>query len=114
MREGAESRPESHLRLLLVGAGLPEPELNQEIFDSAGRWVARVDMVYRSERVIVEYDGDHHRTDPVQYEKDLRRVETLRDNGWTVIHVRKSGLYRTPAETLSRVTRALSVSRGAR
>lgn len=27
VREGAESRPESHLRLLLVDAGLPEPEL---------------------------------------------------------------------------------------
>jgi hypothetical protein len=71
IRQGAESRPESHLRLLIVGAGLPEPELNQEIHDPTGRLLARVDMLYRFERVIVEYDGAQHRTDDRQYEKDL-------------------------------------------
>jgi hypothetical protein len=108
VREGSESRPESHLRLLLGRAGLPEPELNQELFDSSGRMIARVDLLYRRQRVVVEYDGDHHRTDPVQYEKDLRRIETVRENDFTVVHVRKSGLYREPAATVARISRALS------
>jgi hypothetical protein len=113
VREGVESRTETHLRLLLVRSGLPEPELGQDIFDSRGRWLARVDMVYLSERVIVEYDGEQHRTDSAQYEKDLRRVERLRENGWTVIQVRKAGLYVDPQGTIRRIARALQAGGGA-
>jgi hypothetical protein len=41
VRGGAESRTESLLRLLLIDAGLPEPELNRELFDS--RDLTRID-----------------------------------------------------------------------
>ncbi len=68
-RIGSDSRMESLLRIKIVQAGLPEPQLNQVIYGSDGRRLGRVDMVYFEERVIVEYDGDQHRTDPVQYEK---------------------------------------------
>ncbi|MGD8166118.1 endonuclease domain-containing protein [Herbiconiux sp. P16] len=107
VREGAESRPESHLRLLIARAGLPEPELNQVLQDVPGARPPRVDMLFRAQRVVVEYDGEQHRTDPNQYEKDLRRVEEIRETDYTVIHVRKSGLYRDPAGTLARISRAL-------
>ncbi|SDY54747.1 DUF559 domain-containing protein [Herbiconiux ginsengi] len=114
VREGSASRPESHLRLLLGRAGLPEPELNQNVFDASGNWIACVDLLYRAERVVVEYDGEQHRTDPAQYEKDLLRLESIRENGDTVIQVRKSGLYGDPTGTVSRVIRALSAAHGAR
>lgn len=61
----------------------------------------------------MEYDGDYHRTDRVQYEKDLLRIEALRDHAWTVILVRKSGLYGDPLGTVARVTRALSAASSA-
>jgi hypothetical protein len=112
-REGAASRPESHLRLLLVRAGLPEPELNQDVFDASGRWIATVDLLFRAERLVVEYDGEQHRTDPVQYEKDLHRIEAVRENDHTVIQVRKSGLYGDPGGTVARVARALAAARRA-
>ncbi|MGA1838422.1 hypothetical protein VD659_16000 [Herbiconiux sp. 11R-BC] len=108
VRQGAESRAETHLRLAIVRAGLPEPELQGEIRNARGRFLGRADMVYRFQRVIVEYNGDHHRTDPQQFEDDLVRIESFRDDGWTVVEVRKRGLYVTLSATLARIRRALA------
>jgi very-short-patch-repair endonuclease len=38
-------------------------------------------------KLAVEYDGDHHRSDPIQFAYDIRRLEDLRELGWTVIRV---------------------------
>jgi len=108
VRVGAESRPESLLRLLLIRAGLPEPELNQILFDSRDRRLGRFDLVYREARVIVEYDGDQHRTSTVQYDRDIRRLERAREASWAVVQVRARGLLIDPADTVSRVRRALA------
>ncbi|NLF03980.1 MAG: hypothetical protein GX593_03065, partial [Actinomycetales bacterium] len=56
----AESPPETVTRLLWLEAGLPQPEVNVEIFDAQGEFVARVDMLEPRTRVAVEYDGEHH------------------------------------------------------
>ena len=103
----AESRTETLLRLLLWRAGLPTPEVNPDIFDGAGRFIARADLVFREWRIIVEYDGEQHRLDDAQYERDLVRLEQLRAAGWVVIQVRKRGLFQRPAETVARVVREL-------
>lgn len=110
VRHGAESRPETLLRLLLVRAGLPEPELNQEIRDSSGRFIGRGDLVYREARVIVEYDGDQHRTSKIQYEHDITRLERFRDARWAVVQVRERGLFVEPDRTIARVRRALATT----
>jgi hypothetical protein len=89
VRQGAESRRESLLRLAMLRAGLPEPALNQTIYDANGRFLGRADMVYRAQRVIVEYDGEQHRTDSRQYHRDLERLDGFRDCGWRVIVVRR-------------------------
>lgn len=107
IRQGAESRPETLLRLLLQRADLPEPEVNPELWNAHGRWLGRADLVYPAWRVIVEYDGDQHRTDTHQYEKDIARIEGLIEAGWAVIRVRARGLFATPDETVARVVLAL-------
>ena len=98
---------ETALRILLLRAGLPEPELNQELRDHRRRWIGRFDMVYREARVIVEYDGDHHRTSTIQYERDISRVERAMAARWTVLKVRAQGIYVRPNETVRRVREAL-------
>jgi very-short-patch-repair endonuclease len=75
----------------MIRSGLPEPELNPRLY-RAGRFLARADLVYRAQRVIVEYDGEKHRTDDRQYDRDLVRLDALRDAGWTIVQVRKQGL----------------------
>lgn len=108
VRAGAESRPETLLRLLLVDAGLPEPQLNLVLTDPTGRFLGRVDMVYPEWRVVVEYDGDQHRTSSRQYDRDLSRLDAIRRAGWNVIRVRKFGLFERPDLTVAEVRAALN------
>lgn len=107
VREGAESRPETLLRLLLVRAGLPEPALAQDLRDGAGRWLGRVDLYFAEQRVVVEYDGEQHRTDSRQYDRDESRIEALIRAGYTVVRVRKGQLFGRPQVVLDRVAQAL-------
>ncbi|MBS9374732.1 hypothetical protein [Rhodococcus sp. B50] len=69
---GAASPPETRTRLCLIRAGLPSPETRIEVFDDTG-FVARADMGWRQWRVLVEYDGAHHWTDPTQRTRDIDR-----------------------------------------
>ena len=99
---------ETALRLLLLRHGLPEPELNQNLFDDRGRWIGRFDMVYRDARVIVEYDGDQHRTSTTQYERDISRIDRAFAAKWTVVRVRARGIHVEPMNTVRRVREALN------
>ncbi|MCS3880936.1 hypothetical protein GII30_21075 [Gordonia amarae] len=54
----AESVLESRSRIELADAGLPRPELQVELFDRLGRFIARVDMYWQKERVVGEADGN--------------------------------------------------------
>jgi len=106
-RSGAESRQETLLRLLLQRAGLPDPELNTDVTDVAGRVLGRGDLVYPAFRTVVEYDGEQHRLDDRQYERDEHRIESFFGARWDVVRVRKRGLGAARADTVARVTRAL-------
>ncbi|MGA0567175.1 endonuclease domain-containing protein [Rathayibacter sp. KR2-224] len=98
VRTGASSRPETWTRLTLVAAGLPEPELDHDVFDSHGTFLACVDMAYPALRVAIEYEGDHHRSDPAQWAKDVDRIDRLAERGWRVIRVTPRLLFRHPEE----------------
>lgn len=108
VRPGVRSAQETKVRLLLVLAGLPEPEVNGDILSTSGMFEAECDLVYRRARVVVEYEGDHHRTDPKQWRKDVVRYERLQDLGWRVIRVTADDLRLRPAETVARVRAALA------
>ncbi|WP_284232300.1 endonuclease domain-containing protein [Arenivirga flava] len=112
VRSHAASRPETLIRLLLERSGLPIPELNADVYDADGNWIAYCDLVFRDAKVAVEYDGDQHRTDRRQYERDRQRLDALADAGWNVIHVRADALFNHPASVVARVRRALEASRG--
>ncbi|PZU48276.1 MAG: hypothetical protein DI566_03290 [Microbacterium sp.] len=85
VRAGAQSPRESMLRLALVDRGLPEPAVQPPIATSAG--IRHPDLGYLEERVLIEYQGDHHRTDPAQWREDLRRQQFFEDAGYRVIAV---------------------------
>ncbi|PJJ58496.1 uncharacterized protein DUF559 [Mumia flava] len=87
VRERVESPMETLVRLALVFARLPEPDCNPRLFDRAGLFVARCDLVYEDYRVIVEYDGVWHERSKHQRARDRDRREALEKLGWTVIVV---------------------------
>lgn len=102
---GVESPMETAVRLMLVFARLPCPEVNPEIFDGS-RFVARVDMLYRKYNVIVEYDGWQHERDARQRQRDRERREDLERLGYRLIVVTSEDL-RRPAAIPWRVYEAL-------
>lgn len=85
VRPGSESPMETLVRLDVVDAGFPEPELNREVFDERGTFLGRVDMCWPQLRIALEYDGDHHREREV-FRHDQRRANGFAVSGWIVVH----------------------------
>jgi hypothetical protein len=106
VRTGAESLKESDVRWELVRAGLPEPELNVDIHDDHGGWLARGDLVYRAWKVLVEYDGWQHERDREQRQRDHLRREALEAAGWRVIVITAADMDQPRSVTI-RVRQAL-------
>ncbi len=107
VRERVDSPMESRLRMLLVLAGLPEPEVNVTVRAEDGTPIRRYDLCYRSARVIVEYDGRHHVEREHTWEADLDRREAVDDDGWRILVITARGIYREPERTVLRVWRLL-------
>lgn len=75
---------------MLVLAGLPEPRCNVAVGD-AERRIAEVDLLYDPYRLVVEYEGEQHRTDGWQWSVDIERAEALAAAGYTLIRVTRRG-----------------------
>ncbi|WP_422933565.1 endonuclease domain-containing protein [Sinomonas sp. P47F7] len=90
MRVGSDSVPETLLRLALVYAGLPEPEL-QISLSPGNPYSPSGDMGYRELKIVVQYEGSCHDTE-AQRLADARRDRSFREAGWIVIHVRLDDL----------------------
>jgi very-short-patch-repair endonuclease len=105
----AESPRESMLRWLLIDGGLAVPEVNVNIYDSAGDFLARADLLFRKARVIVEYDGDQHRTDRAQFVKDVQRTTRLAAAGYLVLRFTGKDLVTRPQWVVATVRDALRV-----
>jgi very-short-patch-repair endonuclease len=86
-RPGVRSPRETLLRLLIVDSGLPEPEVAMRVFSRTGAYLGEVDLGYRRRRLLLEYEGDHHRTNRGQFRYDIRRREAFEDDGWSVLRV---------------------------
>jgi very-short-patch-repair endonuclease len=98
---GAESPKETWLRLLVISAGFPRPRTQIPV--RLGRRIYYLDMGWDDVKVAVEYDGDHHRSDRIQFARDIVRLEELAAEGWNVIRVAA----RTPADEVLRRLRRI-------
>lgn len=90
MRVGADSAPESLLRLAMADAGLPEPDL-QLALRAGDALSPTADLGYRHRRVAIQYDGEHHRLD-AQVLSDRRRDKAFEAAGYTVLVLQKDDL----------------------
>lgn len=106
VRPGSESPMETLIRLDVVDAGFPEPELNHEVFDERGTFLGRVDMCWPQLRIALEYDGDHHRERDV-FRHDQRRGNGFAVNGWIVVHATAADAAR-PAVLFERLRQAFA------
>ncbi|MGP6205704.1 MULTISPECIES: endonuclease domain-containing protein [unclassified Microbacterium] len=106
----SRSRPESVMRLLLGRAGLSGFLPNFDVFDG-DVWIAQVDFALPRILLALEYEGEHHLTDPVQWAKDIARVERLIELGWRVIRVTKADVFGAPELLVRRIRRAVDQGR---
>jgi hypothetical protein len=107
VRTRSASRPETRTRCAIVEGGLPEPELNYDVYE-AGVRLACVDLAYPRLRIAIEYEGEHHLMDPVQWARDIARYDRLIAAGWLVIRVTKSELFQHPEQVARRVRAAIA------
>lgn len=110
VRVGADSAPETRMRLVLLDAGLPEPQLNHVLFDDRGVPVLWPDAAYPEWGIALQYDGGHH-ADAQQYLRDIERQDRTDVHGWLEVRVGRHHLEGDRPAVVSKVRRALQ-SRG--
>lgn len=108
-RIGAESRMETLLRLLMARYGLDVLELQIDVYDQVGNWIGRFDMVDVVRKLIIEYDGEQHRTNDAQYERDAERIERAQRAGYRVLRLRRKQVIDEPLITVRRIAEFLSL-----
>jgi hypothetical protein len=108
VRVGAQSPKESLLRVGLTEFGLPEPEIQLPIATAQG--VRHSDLGYRRGRLLLEYQGDHHRTSRRQWLDDLTRVQLFEEAGYRVVLVGDADVYPDCRALAARVARLLGPS----
>ena len=97
---------ESVLRWLVHQAALPAPDLQFEVRDGGGRFLARADLAWPDRKVIVEFDGDVHRERDV-FVNDARRHNRLVAAGWTVLRFTSADVLGRPDQVIAGIRRAL-------
>ena len=90
LRASSRSPMESQVRCLLIAAGLPEPESNVDVVDADGRFLACADLFYRWLRLLIEYEGRQHALDAAQFQRDIVRYASLRDQGYAYVQVTRA------------------------
>ncbi|HEY8643851.1 MAG TPA: DUF559 domain-containing protein [Candidatus Dormibacteraeota bacterium] len=101
----AASAMESRLRMLLVLAGLPRPEVQVPIYDDQGRFLGRPDLFYRQQMVAIEYDGGNHRERLVA---DDRRQNGLLSFGLLLLRFTAPDVLGAPGSVVGQVREALA------
>lgn len=102
IREDSWSPQESFIRIGLVRSGLPEPELNIDVYCD-GMFLGCVDLAYPEYRVGIEYYGDAHAE---RFAEDVERISALRAAGWEMVEVTRA-LRGRPWVVAERVRRVL-------
>ena len=87
VRVGSMSPLETDFRLLTTAAGLPEPDLDVVIRDERGTLLGIADARYEAYRVIVEVEGDHHRTSRGQWRRDIAKHAAYVRAGYEVVRL---------------------------
>jgi hypothetical protein len=106
VRPGTDSARETGLRLVVIRAGFPEPEVNGLILNSLGAEIAHGDLVFRASRTILEYEGRQHSESVRQFAIDISRLDDLMEERWRVIRIDKALMARR-VTLLDKIDRAL-------
>lgn len=108
---GADSAPETELRLLLQDHGIAGLALDLRVVAPDGTEVLP-DIAVEGARVSVQYEGAHHDR-PGQREIDIRRQRRTQAAGWTEVRITKRDLVDHVVTGTGHVPRAVALVRDA-
>jgi hypothetical protein len=91
IRAGTQSIFETWMRLRGTEAGMPEPQINVDIYDQEGNFVARPDLLWEALQTAGEYDGDYH-GDNNRRLQDNERRRRMEIHGIHIITATKNDL----------------------
>lgn len=109
-RQGVRSRAETLLRLMIANAGLPEPVVAHPVQStkrSPKTWTAEADLAWPLFGVVVEYEGDEHRTSRRRFATDVRRFDRYFDEGWRAVRATRADVFEDASELMGRIARRL-------
>lgn len=98
----SESVLESRARVLWLEAALPPP-VQQAVIRRDGRFIARVDFVWESARLIVEVDGMSKYAEPTAIRDEKRRQNELVALGYTILRFTWSDIVGRPDRVVRQV-----------
>ncbi|MDR6792714.1 hypothetical protein [Pseudarthrobacter oxydans] len=85
---------------------MPEPELNVAITDNTGQRHHEPDLSYRTYRIGIEYEGEHHGEEG-QIVRDIARSERYTALGWTEIRISKRHMLNDAKPAVAKIRTAL-------
>ena len=77
----SRSRPESHLRVAVSGAGMPRFDVNVAVYRDVGGWLAEPDLSLAEAKLALEYQGEEH-AEVGRMRRDITRGRDARSEGW--------------------------------
>jgi hypothetical protein len=95
----SDSSRETRVRTAILAQGLPRPVLQLPIHGGDGSLIGIADFAFPEYRVLLEYEGDHHRTERPQWTRDLARFNRYQQQGWIALRI-DAGQYATIATAL--------------
>ncbi|QAY60841.1 hypothetical protein ET475_13145 [Microbacterium protaetiae] len=107
IRVGAASPFETRVRIACVRAGLPEPELDYDVIAADGTPIGFTEIAFPDQRLLIEGEGDHHRTDRAQWYRDIDKHTACEDAGWRVLRLVSTHVYPSTGPAVERITAAL-------
>ncbi|WP_040509050.1 type IV toxin-antitoxin system AbiEi family antitoxin domain-containing protein [Gordonia soli] len=102
MSEGARSVAERQATALLRSAGISGWRCNHPTCGYV------IDITFPDLKVAVEIDGFAFHSDPVAFQHDRRRHNTLIANGWIVVHFTWQDVTQRPQQVLAHIRAALT------
>jgi very-short-patch-repair endonuclease len=100
----SESPMETRLRLILMFARLPRPQLQVPLADADGAF-ARADLYYPQRRLVIEFDGSSHKDSITE---DARRQNRLLEAGYRLLRFTAADVLGAPEHLVQRVRAALA------
>jgi hypothetical protein len=102
----SRSNLERRFLTLLREAGMPLPELNQEIRGPDG-FCAVVDMIYRDSRLVIEIQSYAHHSSLRAFNNDAERLGTLAGLGYRTLEVTADQIHHHAERVIERVSALL-------